>query len=211
VAAKLWEVAEARLPRPSEVAERAAAGDVGPDRPIVAYTQGLMDLGATLCTRRKPGCPRCPVGADCVARRDGRVDILPAPRPKRVLAHREIGVLVVRSPAGVLVERRPPLGVWGGLWSLPEVDGTAAALAGVAEACRERFGLCVGEPSLLSPIRHAFTHFALTLRPALVRVIGGSAPIAAESDSLTWLAIAETERAALPAPIKRLLRSLEMQ
>jgi A/G-specific adenine glycosylase len=156
VEARLWALAEARLP----------TQDVEP------YTQGLMDLGATLCTRTKPRCGECPVAADCVARRDGRVDELPSPRPAKALPRKAVRVLLLEHAGEVLLERRAPTGIWAGLWSLPEL----ALDEDVVAACRARFGLEV-EPvdvaapgAALPPMDHGFTHYRLTLHPLRVRV-----------------------------------------
>ena len=191
VEARLWALAEARLP----------TQDVEP------YTQGLMDLGATLCTRTKPRCGECPVAADCVARRDGRVDELPSPRPAKPLPRKAVRVLLLERAGEVLLERRAPTGIWAGLWSLPEL----ALDEDVVAACRARFGLVV-EPvdaaapgAALPPIDHGFTHYRLTLHPLRVRVRRVTA--GAREDGVLWLAPIDAVDAALPAPIRVLLRS----
>ena len=99
-----------------------------PDRSIEAYTQALMDLGATVCMRRAPRCPECPVAADCIARREGKVAELPAPRPRKILPQRAVRVLLIERAGTILFEKRPATGIWAGLWSLPEiaVDDDAA-------------------------------------------------------------------------------------
>src|SRR6267142_1169437 len=103
----LWPLAERLLPK----------------RGIEAYTQALMDLGATVCARRKPLCERCPVARDCGARKQNRIDELPAPRPRRELPQKQVTWLVLRHAGAVLVERRPAPGIWGGLWCPPELAG----------------------------------------------------------------------------------------
>ena len=166
-----------------------------------------MDLGATLCTRTKPRCVECPVAADCVARRDGRVDELPSPRPAKVLPRKAVRVLLLERAGEVLLERRAPTGIWAGLWSLPEL----ALDEDVVAACRARFGLVV-EPvdaaapgAALPPMDHGFTHYRLTLHPLRVRVRRVAA--GAREDGVLWLAPADAVDAALPAPIRVLLRS----
>ena len=183
---RLWTLAETLLPA----------------RAIERYTQGLMDLGATVCTRTAPRCAACPVAADCVARREGRVDRLPSPRPRRTLPHRETRVLLIEHAGEFLFERRPPTGIWSGLWSLPElpVDGD------VAEALRDRFGVDAVAIEALAPIEHAFTHFRLTIRP--LRVTARRLRARVESPGHVWLARDDALGAALPAPIGRLLRAL---
>src|ERR1700682_5011018 len=103
----LWSVAERLLPK----------------RGLEAYTQALMDLGATVCTSRQPKCDACPVRSICTARKQGRVADIPARRPRRVLPRRSVTWLVLRHEGGVLVERRPAPGIWGGLWCFPELEG----------------------------------------------------------------------------------------
>ncbi len=187
VTAALWLAAESLVP---------ARGD------IHGYTQGLMDLGATLCTRSNPRCDACPVAADCVARRTHRIDELPSPRPRKRLPHRELRVLVVERANEWLLQKRPSAGIWGGLWSLPEL----ALDADVERFCRERLGFDVeaGEP--LAPIEHGFTHYKLTLHPQRLRVRGRG--LGVTESGPVWLARDDALAAALPAPIRRLLQTL---
>jgi len=175
----LWALAESLLPDTGDIA---------------AYTQGIMDLGATACTRSRPACTACPMRGLCVAERDGRQDELPVAKPTRALPERETQVVIFVSDGRVLLERRPPAGIWGGLWSLPE--GDEAALAA-------RFGLTVGERETLPPLRHAFTHFRLTLQPVRCRV--ERRPLA-EEDGRRWFDREALAAAGLPAPIARILR-----
>ena len=181
---RLWQHAEALLP----------------EREIATYTQALMDLGATVCLRARPRCDACPVAQDCIARREARIGELPAPRPKKPLPRRAVTVLLLERLGEVLLERRPATGVWAGLWSLPEL----APGGDVVTYCRSRFRLKVAPQAPLPPIEHAFTHFRLTLqpRPCTVRA---AAP-RAEEPGLVWLPLSEVSGAALPAPIKKLLR-----
>ena len=127
VETQLWQVAEALLPV----------------NHIETYTQGLMDLGATLCTRTQPNCVACPVAHDCVAFNEKRQDELPSPRPRKALPHRALRVLLIERSGEILLERRPPMGVWGGLWSLPELPldadvqrGDEGALCGRSDRAR---------------------------------------------------------------------------
>ena len=195
----LWSIAERELPE---------AG-------IEAYTQGLMDLGATLCTRSRPECARCPVGDLCVARRDDRVAELPAPRPRKALATREVRMLVLRRGDEVLLERRPPSGVWGGLWSLPEMPAGVTGNVGESQffppdptGVREhaaRLGLRVEAVETLPGFVHVFTHFRLRVTPVLADVT----PIGvAQASATVWLALSDAGEAALPTPVKGLLVSL---
>ncbi len=173
-----------------------------PARGVETYTQALMDLGATLCTRSAPRCGECPVSDDCVARRERRIAELPAPRPKRALPRRAVRVLVIERAGAILFEKRPATGIWGGLWSLPEVDVDA----NVPACCRTRFAADVIAGATLPEIEHAFTHFRLTIRPQRVAVRAW--PPRAEAPGLVWLTRADASTAALPAPIRKLIRSL---
>jgi len=186
VLARLWTLAESLLPA----------------RDIEAYTQGMMDLGATVCTRRSPRCDACPVAADCLARAQGRVDALPSPRPKRETPQRETRVLVVERAGGILFEKRPAGGIWGGLWSLPEL----AVEADLAGEMRSRYGADVVATQALPPVSHAFTHFTLTMRP--VRVSVASWESRAQEPAYAWLTREDAASAALPAPIRKLVASL---
>lgn len=163
----LWPLAERLLPEGS----------------IEAYTQGLMDLGATVCARAKPGCERCPVASVCVAKREGRIAELPAPRARRALPQKEVTWLLLRHGDAVLLERQPAPGVWGGLWCPPRLAGKKPAGA-----------------KALAPIEHGFTHFRLRIKPLLCDVQHRKAG--------RWLKLEEAARAALPAPVKALLGRL---
>jgi A/G-specific adenine glycosylase len=180
----------------------AAADAVLPDKEIERYTQGMMDLGATVCTRT-PACLVCPVNADCVARVEGRIDALPASRPTRSLPHRNVRVLVLECGNAMLLERRPPTGVWSGLFSFPE----AALEEDALEVARARFHVDATPGPAVEPITHGFTHFTLTLHPQRLAVTAW--PRSAEESGHVWLTRADALTAALPAPIKRLVRSLD--
>jgi A/G-specific adenine glycosylase len=169
-----------------------------PTARIETYTQGLMDLGATVCTRANPACGVCPLRTGCVAQREGRQAELPTARPARALPERETRVLVLIDGNRVLLERRPPTGIWGGLLSLPESGGEDAA-----EFAR-RHGLGLRQARELPALRHAFTHFRLTLRPCAYQV--EAAPAQVNEIGWEWLALDEIESAALPAPVLRILR-----
>lgn len=187
VAARLWQAAQAMLPA----------------RNVEIYTQGLMDLGATVCTRAQPRCVVCPVRADCVALREGRVNELPSPRPRKTLPRRAVRVLLIERGGEILLEKRPAAGIWGGLWSLPELPLDAD----VGASMRTRFAVDAILGEELPPIAHGFTHYALTMHPS--RVVVDEWPARAEASGLLWLSPADAHGAALPAPIKKLLRSLD--
>lgn len=175
-----------------------AAERLLPESGVESYTQGLMDLGATICTRRRPLCLTCPASPGCVARAEGRVETLPSPRPKKVLPHRSTVMLVLEHAGALLLEKRPPTGIWGGLWSFPEV----CAGDDIAGICAQRFGAHVDRVECLPDVEHGFTHFGLTISPQRLRV-HTLEPRAAEAQ-YQWLAIGKVKDAAIPAPVRRI-------
>ena len=191
--------------RKVEMALWKAATGLAPSRDIETYTQGMMDLGATVCTRAAPRCGECPLAADCVARAENRVDTLPSPRPRRQLPQRSVRVLLIERDGAILFEKRPAIGIWGGLWSLPE----CAIEADVNVAVVARFGHGIRMLDALPSIEHGFTHFALTMHPQRAQVAHGN-HVAQTSESV-WMTPHDASAAALPAPIKRLMRALAHQ
>ena len=181
VEGRLWSLAETLLP----------GGH------IRAYTQGLMDLGATVCTRSRPCCDTCPFMDDCVANRQGRQRELPGPRPKKTLPERQTTMLVLVHVGEVLLEKRPAPGIWGGLWSLPECTVEEDAhLAATRLGYRAEAGLAL--PTLV----HTFTHFRLTISPWRLEV---QRPVQADEPGRLWLPLADLAGAALPTPVRRIL------
>lgn len=179
----------------------ARAGEHTPAERVADYTQAIMDLGATVCTRNQPACERCPQRRGCLAYRQGRITVLPAPRPARVLPERHAVWLVLRDDSDrVLLERRPPQGVWPGLWSLPE-----ASDADGARTAAMRLADLDGQPGdRLPAVRHQFTHFRLLASPIeWCRVRGRRA--AADAPAVRWCAMAEIAGLGIPAPVKKLL------
>jgi A/G-specific adenine glycosylase len=187
VLARLWQEAEARMARAE----------------VEAYTQGMMDLGADVCSPRKPACLVCPVAEDCVARIESRIGELPGKRARKALPHRQVGMLVVLSHDEVLLEKRAASGIWGGLWSLPE----CAIDADASECLARDWGLEARAISPLPRFEHTFTHFTLEVAPWKVSLAGKH--VTAFERPATWLPLSGLHGAALPSPVKRLLLSLE--
>ncbi len=181
-----------------------------------AYTQALMDLGATLCVRTRPRCADCPVADRCEARALGRVDTLPTPRPARVTETRSADWLLLRAGDAVLLERRASSGLWGGLWSLPEPAPPLRAAAGEppldADAIADWMAARIGSlprsqaPGSVAEVRHAFTHFRLRARVWQVLLPGETRPPAPAGH--LWLLLSEVDGAPLPRPVKTLLAGL---
>jgi A/G-specific adenine glycosylase len=182
----LWTLAEAHLP----------------DARLADYTQAQMDFGATLCTRHSPACAICPLQADCVALREGRVEQLPTPKPGKPLPEREALVLLLRDAEGrILLQRRPATGVWAQLWSVPEAEGHAQAREWFAAHIAGDYD--AAEP--LAPVAHGFTHYRLLLQPMPWREVAARAAVADNGD-LRWVAPHEFDSLGIPAPIRKLIR-----
>jgi A/G-specific adenine glycosylase len=173
-----------------------------PSRNIEAYTQGMMDLGATICTRARPRCTDCPLRAECVARRDGRIAELPTPRPRAPLPHKRSQMLVLLYGDAVLLEKRAANGIWGGLWSLPEARSDEDLIA----LCHRRYGLEIATPLPLTPITHGFSHFRLDIVPSRCAVNRLLFTVA--DPNTLWLHIEAALVAGIPAPVRRILSTL---
>lgn len=172
-----------------------------PQRQVAEYTQAIMDLGATLCTRSQPRCEECPVAADCRARALGKQDKFPASKPRKVLPVRRTRMLMLVAGDSVLLEKRPPAGIWGGLWGFPELGPDAD----VAAWCRQRFGAAPRSVNSHAELRHTFSHFHLDIEPLEVRL---SAAAAVAEDGARWQPIGVAPKLGLAAPVKRLLDNL---
>jgi A/G-specific adenine glycosylase len=188
--------------KPVEAALWRKAESLLPKKHIAAYTQALMDLGAGLCTRRQPRCPVCPLVAECVAYKKGLTDQLPAPKSRRTLPRRKTVMLVLQHAGEVLLEKRPPTGIWGGLWCFPET----AAGDDIDKICSERFGARLGAARCLPKLEHGFTHFRLTIEPRWAQVT--RLRTRAAEPGHVWLPVEEASAAAVPTPVRRILATL---
>jgi A/G-specific adenine glycosylase len=184
----LWEHAEAHTPQ-NRVAD---------------YTQAIMDLGATVCTRSRPGCALCPLADGCAARAAGNPGDYPGKKPRRTLPERQTAFVLARHPDGAwLLEQRPPTGIWGGLWCFPEVRDAAAAEAW----CRDRLLADPAASEPLTPFRHTFSHYHLDITPIVVRLQAVGEAVA-EGGQRLWYRAAAPPRIGLAAPVARLLGTL---
>lgn len=187
-----------------------------PQQDVATYTQAIMDLGATLCTRQRPGCDVCPLSARCSAQQTGRQSVLPAPKPRapRAARRREQRwmLLAANASGAVLLERRPARGLWGGLWSLPEFTSEEDCLAFAEQRFDRGLGFGQGRerpPQRLGAVAHAFTHFDLTIYPLLIAPCEVRGVM--EPSSTLWYNprhAPDDARVGLPAPVKTLLDAL---
>ena len=169
---RLWALAESELPATN----------------IEAYTQALMDLGAGVCTRKRPACADCPLSETCRGYARGKAEAYPEARPRRNRPLRSTSMLLLLCKGEVLLEKRPPAGVWGGLWCFPEIEPGSEKLSGKRS---------------LPVLRHEFTHFTLDITP-IVCFLESASPRATEPGQI-WLPVEEAIGAAVPAPVRKLL------
>ena len=183
----------------------AFAENYTPHHRVADYTQAMMDLGATVCTRSNPACPDCPLKAECAACKTGNPTLFPAPRPKRSIPVRDVHmVLLMNSNRDVYLQKRPPAGIWGGLWSLPEFE-TAKALYAWCDVQGVPESKQAGET--LSVLKHTFSHFHLHITPHLI-VIENPAMTVMEADRTLWYNMDEPQRVGVAAPVSKLLNQL---
>ena len=189
---RLWRHAEELLPR----------------QDVVTYIQAQMDLGATLCTRNKPQCARCPLQDMCVAHASGRTAELPQKKLRRAIPERQVTLLVLLDGRRVLLERRPPSGIWGGLLSLPELPESVSGNAAVRTYIKRAFGVqtALAAVSSAPTFLHTFTHFRLHITPLICHVRIASH---AMESGLHWLAADALNDAAVPTPVRRILDALD--
>jgi A/G-specific adenine glycosylase len=184
VEARLWQLSESLLPKDG----------------IETYTQALMDLGATVCTRSKPKCEACPLAGDCLALKENRIGSLPGPRPKRMLPERTATLLIIRHGRDVLLRKRPAAGIWGGLWCLPESGDDFTA------ACLQLTGNTPASIRQLPAFTHSFTHFRLAIQPVVLAL--EERPRAVTEPGSIWMDIVDAIEAAIPKPVKSILETL---
>lgn len=187
---KLWALSEKLLPH-----ERLAD-----------YTQAIMDMGATVCTSRKPACGICPISDDCIAKQQGKVLEYPAAKPKRAHPLKRAWLLLIENSDGeIFCERRPPAGIWGGLWCPPMSQEQQDWQA----LCAEQYGLQCSKPNPLPMVKHSFTHFDLEIMPLRLRLTGQDSKKIREASDSAWVKIADgkTPTVGLPAPIRKIIES----
>ncbi len=182
---QLWELAE----------------QLTPETDCAQYTQAIMDLGATLCTRSSPNCTACPVQAHCKACANNTQALYPNPKPKTNKPTRQTCMLLILNGDGhVLLERRPPQGVWGGLWSLPEIPTPESADEWLASHLKT-----TGQSRQLEPFRHTFTHYHLMIQPLTVQL--DKSPLnTMEPERYLWYNLHQPAQIGLAAPVRKLLK-----
>ena len=174
-----------------------------PTDKVAAYTQAIMDLGATVCTRSRPRCNDCPLGAACAAHGSGRQEEFPGRREKQPKPLRRTKMIMVHADACVYLERRPASGIWGGLWGFPELDPQQSAVSW----CEQNLQATPLDMQEWQTVRHSFTHFDLDIVPVAISVQGIAAKVADERDRL-WHELESPLEVGMAAPVSGLLARL---
>lgn len=183
---QLWEIAEQHTPK----------------KRCNDYTQAMMDMGATLCTRSKPKCEQCPLQSGCIAYAQGEPTRYPGKKPKKQLPEKSVQLLMLRNPNGeILLQQRPPQGIWGGLWSFPELNIDADA----ETHAQDNFGKIISSETWNS-YRHTFSHYHLDITPVLIQL--AKTPRGISSGGNHWYNLHQPEALGLAAPVKKLLEKL---
>jgi A/G-specific adenine glycosylase len=188
VAAELWQQAEAHTPQ---------------DR-VAEYTQAMMDLGATVCTRSQPACEDCPLHHDCEAKLDGTQALYPGRKAARERPLRQTCMLLAHFDGELFLEKRPASGIWGGLWSLPELGDRDA----IPAWCKRHLA---AEPVTLNEwplLRHSFSHYDLDIRPIEVRLRSASRKVA-DRDAGRWISLQDSAGIGLATPVRKLVDTLQ--
>jgi len=188
VEARLWLQAEALLPK----------------QDVATYIQAQMDMGATICTRTKPKCSACPVSENCVALQSNRVAELPTPRLRKAVPEKHSTFLLFTHGNEILLEKRAPQGIWGGLWCPPQMEDGQ----GVTQDYVQCNGLEVSERIDLAEFTHTFTHFKLHITPVLLRVL--YKPLQVEQTAGEWVDIEIALQSGIPTPVRKMLQQIPL-
>ncbi|MBH97695.1 MAG: A/G-specific adenine glycosylase [Rhodospirillaceae bacterium] len=172
---------------------------------VAEFTQALMDLGATVCLRTNPRCIECPVNSHCVARQKNLQNTIPGKKPKKKRLSRKICMLLIEDVhKRILLEKRSTNGIWGGLYSLPELSVGQDPV----EWCKKTLGLKITSQKVMQKMNHSFTHFDLNIHPLLVRLDDVSCQMVDHDDRL-WYNPAEDIQVGVASPVATLLKSLQ--
>lgn len=186
---KLWDFAETHTPK----------------KRIEAYTQAMMDLGATLCTRSKPACGICPLNDDCIARRDNRTAEFPGKKSKKTLPVKSAQMLIIVDKHGdILLEKRPPTGIWSSLWIFPQIESDSEPIL----YCADQLQLKVEIVERWDSYRHTFSHYHFDIEPVLLRLKSRPMTIS-ENERQLWYNLRTPAAIGLAAPVVKLLKKLE--
>jgi A/G-specific adenine glycosylase len=187
---KLWSIAEQYTPQ----------------KRVADYTQAIMDLGATICVRGKPRCDNCPMRPGCLAFKNGNPADFPVAKKRKALPEKHVTMLMVRrNGKEVLLTRRPPSGIWGGLWGFPESENTDTKQ--LLAWSKKTLGFRIKVRKRWPVVRHTFSHFHLHIHPVTAELVGKPAAVMEMADTV-WYKLDHPGRRGFAAPVKRLLQQL---
>ncbi len=209
---QLWQLAEQNLPNLGQ--EKGQGQEPKQTQKNADYSQAMMDLGATLCTRTKPRCTECPLDTECVALKQGNVQKYPTPKPKKVLPEKQTVMLILQNTKGeIFMQKRPPIGIWGGLWCFPQFDNQEDA----TQWLNDKTGFSLNNSNALTSFNHTFSHFKLAIHPYHLDLGNDlknskQTPLkigVMEADDSFWYNIKTEFNGGLAAPVKKLLTQLQ--
>lgn len=220
--AKLWTLARALIPKSRTMGVSPMYGRTlhgrdgrdthGQDARATAglFNQAMMDLGATICLPRNPLCPQCPARQNCQAWASGKQDKLPRKSRKPQVPHYDVVVGVIRKGGRLLVDRRPDEGLLGGLWELPggKIKPGESHAQALRREVKEELGIEIKVGPPLATVRHAYSHFRVTLHAYDCRHISGR-PRAIACAAVRWVTPAQLRRLPLPRATQRVLETME--
>ena len=176
------------------------ADKLTPEHRVVDYTQAIMDLGATVCTRSKPRCQNCPLSTQCLAYHQDTVANFPTRRPKKTTPVRTTNMVILVNESGeLLFYKRPPTGIWGGLWSFPETSEQET----LSQWCEREYGHTIQRQHTLSTFRHTFSHFHLDITPVIAWI--KTTYQVMDQEDLAWYNVNQAKQLGIAAPVKKLL------
>lgn len=179
-----------------------------PQEQVASYNQAMMDMGATLCTRSKPNCTECPIAQQCVAHEQQNYAAYPGKKPKKAIPVKTAQFVLFRQHNRILMEQRPPAGIWGGLWCFLEANEQTP------EQLAQQQGLNIVSRTDLASFRHTFSHFHLDISATLYDVQSprfiDSATFQVEESKQIWFDLANPPKIGLAAATKKLFDQLSL-
>jgi A/G-specific adenine glycosylase len=177
------------------------AESFSPKHRVADYSQAMMDLGATLCTRSKPNCLVCPLEHDCLANAEGNPTGYPGKKPKKALPVKSTQMLIIKNPDGeILLEKRPNSGIWGGLWTFPQIDSDQTP----TEYCLDQFNQTAKSIDKKQSYRHTFSHYHLDITPVIIE-LSKTDTVIMEGQSQLWYNSKQPPAIGLATPTKKLI------
>lgn len=178
-----------------------------PTKRAADYTQAIMDLGATVCTRSKPSCNQCPLTTFCIARQNNLTSLIPAKKTSRPLPVKTATFLLIEHNHRILLYKRPSIGIWGGLWSLPEIAGKPDNKA-IRAYIKKQCNIQTSKQKILPPFRHTFSHYHLDIHPVHISVEHPLDKLTSkimEAEQQIWYNRRKPNLIGLPKPVQTLL------